>query len=154
MKAVFVYAVIQTMKKKNRRQFWTHPINNTRFLQGEFYTLYEDLKADDGKFFNYFRMSYPTFQELLARVTDGIKLQDTNMRPSIPPEDWPLTQLRAMADGSGACVRAYQDARVQTPIATSSQQGCARQEERARPCWLGRLHRIVRTCNPSCERSH
>ncbi|MPD06918.1 hypothetical protein E2C01_102752 [Portunus trituberculatus] len=56
-------------------------------MRGEFYTLYEDLKADNGKFFNYFRMIYPTFQELLARVTDGIKQQDTNMRPAIPPEE-------------------------------------------------------------------
>ncbi|XP_076054582.1 uncharacterized protein LOC143033253 [Oratosquilla oratoria] len=98
-KAVFVYAAIQTTKKKNRRQLWTHPINNSRFLQGEFYTLYEDLKADNGKFFNYFRMTYSTFQELLARVTDGIKQQDTNMRPAIPPEEAVALSIRYLASG-------------------------------------------------------
>ncbi|KAK4311971.1 hypothetical protein Pmani_016562 [Petrolisthes manimaculis] len=93
-KAVFAYAAMQAVKKKHHRQFWTHPINSTRFLQGEFFVLYENLKADDSKFFNYFRMSYPTFQELLARVTDVIKLQDTNMRPSIPPEEAVVLTIR------------------------------------------------------------
>lgn len=94
-KAVIAYAAIQAVKKKrNRRQLWVHPINNNRLLQGEFYTLYEELKADDGKFFNYFRMSYPTFEELVARVTDDIKLQDTNMRPSIPPEEAVALSIR------------------------------------------------------------
>lgn len=73
------------------RQFWTHPINNARFFQGEFYTLYGDLKPDNSKFFNYFMMSNWTFQELLARVTNGIKLQDTNMRP---PEEAVALSIR------------------------------------------------------------
>ncbi|KAK7007475.1 hypothetical protein SK128_007280 [Halocaridina rubra] len=40
------------------------------------------------------RMSYPTFQELLARVTDGFKLQDINMRQSIPAEEAVALSIR------------------------------------------------------------
>ena len=60
-------------------------MSNQIFMHGEFHTLYEQSIADDVKVLNYFRMSHPIFQELLARVTDVTKLQDTNMRPSIPP---------------------------------------------------------------------
>ena len=56
--------------------------------------------------------------------------------------------------GSGTCVRAYWNVRVKAPIATSSQQGRARQDERARSCWLPRLCRVARASNASCERSH
>ncbi|KAK8389482.1 hypothetical protein O3P69_008881 [Scylla paramamosain] len=44
-------------------------------------------------------MSYPTFEELVARVTDDIKLQDTNMRPSIPPEEAVALSIRYLASG-------------------------------------------------------
>ena len=68
-RAVFVYLMNKVIKKKKqRRKWWIHPTNSSRLVQGAFYTLYEDLKADDAKFFEYFHMSYPTFQELVAKV--------------------------------------------------------------------------------------
>ncbi|KAL4085039.1 hypothetical protein QTP88_027877 [Uroleucon formosanum] len=42
---------------------------------------------DETKFFNYFRMSIPTFDDLLRRVEINLTRQDTNMRASISPEE-------------------------------------------------------------------
>ena len=41
-------------------------MSNQIFMHGEFHTLYDQSIADDVKFLNYFRMSHPIFQELLA----------------------------------------------------------------------------------------
>lgn len=49
------------MQMTSGRQLWTRPVNN-RFLQGEFYTVCEDLKADNGKFFSCFRNFLPDSQ--------------------------------------------------------------------------------------------
>ena len=86
-RVVYVYLMNRVLKKKRQRKWWTHPINSSRLLQGAFYTLYSDLKADEEKFFNYFRMSAPTFEELVNKLKDGIIRQDTVMRSSIPPEE-------------------------------------------------------------------
>ena len=62
-------------------------MNSSRLLQGAFHVLYSDLKANEEKFFNYFRMSSPTFEELVSKLKDGIIRQDTVMRSSISPEE-------------------------------------------------------------------
>lgn len=46
-----------------------------------------DLRRDESKFFNYFRMSMTTFDDLLKRVNEDLKTHDTNMRKSITPEE-------------------------------------------------------------------
>jgi len=85
-RVIYVYIMNRVLKKKRQRKWWTHPINSSR-LQGAFYALYSDLKADEEKFFNYFRMSSPTFEELVSKLKDGIIRQDTVMRSSISPEE-------------------------------------------------------------------
>jgi hypothetical protein len=54
---------------------------------GSFNTLICQLRQDETKFFNYFRMSIPTFDDLLRRVEISLTRQDTNMRASISPEE-------------------------------------------------------------------
>ena len=39
-----------------RRKYKIHPVLAVRYLEGSFYTLFEKLKSNDSKFFNYFRM--------------------------------------------------------------------------------------------------
>ena len=80
--------------KKQKRKYWVHPINSARLLKGTFYTLYEDLKADNNKFFAYFRMSSSTFEEIVAKIRTGILKQDTIMRLSIPPEEVTAIAIR------------------------------------------------------------
>lgn len=64
--------VINEKKKK----FWVHPLNSSHTLKGAFYTLYRDLKADNAMFFNYFQMSYPSYEELVATVQDSLQSED------------------------------------------------------------------------------
>jgi hypothetical protein len=46
---------------------WVHPINSERlYIHGQSYTLYPRLKEDSDKFFNYFRKSAASFDELLG----------------------------------------------------------------------------------------
>ena len=44
---------------------WVHSANVARPVVGAFVTLYEELRRDTKKFFNYFRMSKESFDELL-----------------------------------------------------------------------------------------
>ena len=62
--------------------------------KGLHHTLYDDLCADKSKFFNYFIMSKPSFEELLSLIEDDIKQEDTNMRESIRPDERLAVTLR------------------------------------------------------------
>lgn len=44
-------------RRRRRHRFWVHPIITQREERGQFWTLYEDLRAHEDKFFNYTRMS-------------------------------------------------------------------------------------------------
>ena len=57
-------------------------------------TLYEELRSDDKKFFNYFRMSINSFDELLNRLSPLLWKQDTRMRDSISPTERLAVTLR------------------------------------------------------------
>ena len=74
-------------KKKRKRRMQTHKMLASRIGRGLHHTLYDDLRADESKFFNYFRMTKPTFDELLSHIEDDIRGTDTNMRRSIKPDE-------------------------------------------------------------------
>ncbi|KAB0804863.1 hypothetical protein PPYR_01833 [Photinus pyralis] len=86
--------------RKRERQYWVHPILAVRYLEGNFYTLFEKLRCDDAKFFNYFRMSTSTFDFLEGQIGDLIKGQDTPMRVSIPPKEMLAVTIRYLATGA------------------------------------------------------
>lgn len=81
-------------KKKNNRRYWIHPINTARYLHGAYFTLYHQLRQDEEKFFNYFRMSITSFDELLLNISDSIKCADTKFRKAISPEEKLAITLR------------------------------------------------------------
>jgi len=57
-------------------------------LQGASDNLVVEMQLDDpDKYFNYFRMSHKTFEELLRLVGPHIEKQDT-FRTPIPSRDW------------------------------------------------------------------
>ncbi|KAL4153707.1 hypothetical protein QTP88_001540 [Uroleucon formosanum] len=87
---------IRVLRKKKRanRRWWVHPINSERLLSGTFYNLYNMLRADNEKFFNYFRMSQSTFDELFNKIKSKIMRQDTVMRSAIPAEEMLAVTLR------------------------------------------------------------
>ena len=88
----FNFAILLLLKRNRRKRckqqyFWVHPINASRLSLGTFYTLMDDLKNDNSKFFNYFRMSKESFFELLNVLEPHIRKQDTPMRATIPAEE-------------------------------------------------------------------
>lgn len=73
---------------------WIHPIVNDRARKGQFYTLYEQARRDEEKFFNFTRMSVACFDELLNLLKTRITKKNTCMRTCIPPEEKLIITLR------------------------------------------------------------
>nr|CAH7764970.1 unnamed protein product [Callosobruchus chinensis] len=67
---------------------------------GTFYTLFEQLRQDDTKFFNYFRMSITSFDELHGRIKDNIQRRNTKIRNCIVAS-WFLNISRVLSDKTG-----------------------------------------------------
>ncbi|CAH1978729.1 unnamed protein product [Acanthoscelides obtectus] len=85
---------------KKVRQHWVHPLLTVRYLEGSFYTLFEKLRKDNSKFFNYFRMSIDTFDFIVERLLNSIKHQNTPMRACIPPKEMVAVTIRYLASGA------------------------------------------------------
>jgi hypothetical protein len=64
--------VLRELKKKIRKM-WVHPIIGDRRNKGLFWTIFEDLRRDEAKFFNYFRMSVASFEELYETSEHSLK---------------------------------------------------------------------------------
>jgi hypothetical protein len=59
--------------KKRKQKFWIHSLLNASQERGVFYTAFTDLGNDESKFFfNYFRMSIVSFDELLQHIKNDI----------------------------------------------------------------------------------
>lgn len=81
-------------RRRAKRLQWVHPINQKRKECGDFYVLFHQLREDPEKFYNYFRMSATTFDELHGRLKDVLQRQDTFMRECIQPEQMLAVTLR------------------------------------------------------------
>jgi hypothetical protein len=70
---------------RRRRTVWIHPILRRRHAQqlGEFHRLVQELRLDEQRFFQYFRMTPETFENLLHIVGPHIRKQTTNYRNPI-----------------------------------------------------------------------
>lgn len=62
--------------------------------KGLYYTLFDELCTDENKFFNYFRMSKSSFDELLSYIRQDLTGIDTKLRRSIPAEEKLVVTLR------------------------------------------------------------
>jgi hypothetical protein len=72
-KEVFLLVLLHKILKKERKhKFWTHPLLNPRQEGGIFYTVFNDPRNDEGKFFNYFHMSNVSFDEMLQHIRNDI----------------------------------------------------------------------------------
>ena len=67
------------------RRWWVHSINQKRNALGEFFHLIPELRDDDERHFQYFRMKKRQFDRLLAIVRPYITFQDTKCRKCIKP---------------------------------------------------------------------
>ena len=92
--ACVVAVLLKNRKEKRRRKYWVHPVISHRLLKGQFYTLYEGLRAYPEKFSNYFRMTCGSFDELLTILGPALSRQNTNMRKCVPAEERLAVTLR------------------------------------------------------------
>lgn len=90
--AYYLYKKQQLQNKK--KKLWVHPILLERESYGVFHTLMEDLKKDERKFYNFFRMTHDSFRKLLELVYDQLRHADTNMRLAITPAERLAVNLR------------------------------------------------------------
>lgn len=67
-----------------KRQFWVHNLWRTRSTNGEFSNLFNDLRYDMRKFYDYYRMDYEKFEKLSHLLKSHIKKNKTNFRSPIP----------------------------------------------------------------------
>ncbi|KAK8393086.1 hypothetical protein O3P69_013250 [Scylla paramamosain] len=75
-------AVVFRRRERQRRM---HPITSS--TDGQSYSIIDDLRVDNAKFFNYFRMSQESFNELLTLLGPYMQKANTNMSRSIPAEE-------------------------------------------------------------------
>jgi len=67
---------------------------------GAFFHLVQELRTDEERFFNYFRMTVKNFDYLLNLIHDKLKKIDTNMRKAISPHLKLAVTLHYLAEGS------------------------------------------------------
>lgn len=92
-KLVFCYFVYKLTERRKRR-YWVHPFNSERMLKGAFTTMMIELRGDEAKFFDHFRMSIRSFDELVARTSDALRGEETFMRQPVPPLEMVAVTLR------------------------------------------------------------
>ncbi|CAH1997358.1 unnamed protein product [Acanthoscelides obtectus] len=85
MDAVVLYWYYR--RRRKIRRYWQHPLMAQRSTEGAYSLLMSQLRGDESKFFNYFRMSMSTFDELLKLLEKDLKKQDTRWRKSICLEE-------------------------------------------------------------------
>ncbi|GBO37253.1 hypothetical protein AVEN_192317-1 [Araneus ventricosus] len=81
-------------RRRIKRNYWVHPINQKREQIGIFHTLLKELQKDENKFFNFFRMTIPSFNELHQRLKTKILRKNSKMRNSITSEERLALTLR------------------------------------------------------------
>lgn len=63
---------MRSRKRRESRRFNVHPILRDRMTQSMFITLYPKLREHNENFFNYFRMSVTSFDDLLKLIQDDL----------------------------------------------------------------------------------
>ncbi|CAK1592530.1 unnamed protein product [Parnassius mnemosyne] len=86
-------------RRQRQREYWVHPILRDRLTHGMFVTLYPKLRQYEPKFFNYFRMSIKSFDDLLHVIKVDITGDSTILRDSISAEEKLVITLRYLGSG-------------------------------------------------------
>nr|CAH7715475.1 unnamed protein product [Callosobruchus chinensis] len=78
--AVAIAWVIIIKRKKElnkyKKRLWVHPLLAARHLKGAFVTLYSSLREEERNFFNYFRRSINSFDELHSKLEESLKFSN------------------------------------------------------------------------------
>ncbi|XP_025413693.1 uncharacterized protein LOC112685883 [Sipha flava] len=76
------------------RRYWVHPMNSDREKKKKFTAFYENIRKHPEKFYEYFRMSLKSFDELLTRLRVHLTKENTNTRNAISAEERLTVTLR------------------------------------------------------------
>jgi len=57
-----------SQKNKKRHRYWVHPLNTQRLTESQFYVKRIKLRAHPDKFFDYYRMTVKSFDELFDKI--------------------------------------------------------------------------------------
>ena len=79
---LLLYAVGNKCERK-----WVHEVNMKRRESGEFHHLMKQLRHDEVKFKEYFRMTSNQFEKLLSLIKDDIEKKEVNYRENISAEE-------------------------------------------------------------------
>ena len=82
------------LKEPTRRRYWVHPYHVERDTCDRFSKFYKNIRQYDDKFFEYYRMSKASFDELLQVLKPHISKHDTQCRKAISPEERLTITLR------------------------------------------------------------
>nr|CAI5845236.1 unnamed protein product [Callosobruchus analis] len=94
-----IYASI-IIKRRKRRRWSVHPLNAVRHLRGAFYTLYEELRNHEEKFFNFFKMSIYSVDELCFKVRNTITSKKQLVQGlCFQPEEMMAVTIRFLGSG-------------------------------------------------------
>lgn len=82
-------------RQRRKRRWAVHPINRSRFVDGAFHNLYGKLRDDGEKFFNFFRMSVASFDELVSICQEIIQTrQDLVQGLAFSPQEMLAITIR------------------------------------------------------------
>lgn len=77
----------------SKKKYWVNEMYLKRDQEGEYVTLFKDLKKQPTKFYEYFRMTPTTFEYILNRISKRLK-KYSPFRKCIDPEEKLTVTLR------------------------------------------------------------
>lgn len=89
-----VHRRMRRRRQKEERKYWVHPILKTRLSSSHYITLYPKLRDHDETFFNYFRMSIKSFDDLLDLIKNELEANEQSVRYCISPQEKLIVTLR------------------------------------------------------------
>ncbi|XP_023945469.2 uncharacterized protein LOC112051172 [Bicyclus anynana] len=93
--------LLRRYRKKKQRRFWVHPFITIMNPVGNYFLLkYKALKTDEKKFFEYFRMSIFSFEELLSLLSPYLQKQSYKGRIPVMPLEMIGLTIRFLATGN------------------------------------------------------
>jgi hypothetical protein len=80
---IALFLLYRRRKRRRNSLHWAHPVIQKREEFGAFETLFDELRDDENKFFNYFPMPVSSFDELHRRLNEGLQRRNSKVRNCI-----------------------------------------------------------------------
>lgn len=88
-------SILKYLIIKKRKKYWVNPLYARRGEESEYVRIFEELRQQPTKFFEYFRMSLSTFEYILKRIKPRIQ-KYCNFRECIGPREKLTITLRSV----------------------------------------------------------